>query len=79
MLPLVFVHARSVPFDMKALVKKELDNLKAQGIIESIAFSEWATPIVPVLKADKTSVRICGNWGEKISHLPVWPSIYLNN
>ena len=45
-----------------ALVEKELDNLKAQGIIEPVAFSEWAAPIVPVLKADKTSVRICGDF-----------------
>ena len=53
-----FCQARSVPFAMKILVEKELDNLISQGIIEPIAFSEWAAPIVPVLKADKTSVRI---------------------
>ena len=62
MLFLVFVklgQAMFVPFAMKTLVEKELGNLKAQGIIEPDVFSEWAAPIVSVLKADKTSVRIC--------------------
>ena len=34
-----FCQARSVPFAMKTLVEKELDNLKAQGIIEPVVFS----------------------------------------
>lgn len=36
--------------------------LEKEGIIEPIAFLEWAAPIVPVLKSDKKSVRICGNF-----------------
>ena len=32
-----------------------------QGVIEPISFSEWADPIVPVLKKDGT-VRICGDY-----------------
>ena len=46
-----FCQARSVIFAMKTLVEKDLIS---QGIIEPIGFSEWAAPIVPVLKADKT-------------------------
>ena len=64
-----FCQARSVPFAMKTLVEKELDNLKAQGIIEPVVFSEWAAPIVPVLKADKTSVRICGDFKSTINRV----------
>ena len=39
----------------------ELDWLQAQGIIEPVQFSEWAAPIVPVIKNDG-SVRICGDY-----------------
>ena len=66
---------------MKTLVEKELDNLQAQGIIEPVVFSEWAAPIVPVLKADKTSVRICGDFKltvnrvAKLDRYPI-PKIY---
>ena len=76
-----FCQARSVPFAMKTLVEKELDNLISQGIIEPIAFSEWAAPIVPVLKADKTSVRICGDFKltvnrvAKLDRYPI-PKVY---
>ena len=35
---------------MKEKVELELDHLHQQGIIEPVQFSEWAAPIVPVLK-----------------------------
>ena len=35
--------------------------MKQVGVIEPISFSEWAAPIVPVLKKDGT-VRICGDY-----------------
>ena len=31
-------------------------------MVEPVAYSEWAAPIVPVLKPDKKSVRICGDF-----------------
>ena len=46
---------------MKGKIEKELDRLVQQGAIEPICFSEWAAPIVPVLKKDET-VRICGDY-----------------
>ncbi|RXN04191.1 putative protein K02A2.6-like protein [Labeo rohita] len=56
-----FFKPRSVPFAMKHKVEKELERLQQLGIIESIQFSDWAAPIVPVLKEDGT-VRICGDY-----------------
>ena len=38
-----------------------MDRLEKQGIIEKIEFTEWAAPIVPVVKQDG-SVRICGDY-----------------
>ena len=57
-----FCQARSVPFSMRALVEREIDRLVGEGIVEPVTFSEWAAPIVPVLKADKSTIRICGDF-----------------
>jgi hypothetical protein len=37
---------------MKEAVEKEFDRLKAEGILEKVKYSEWAAPIVTVLKKD---------------------------
>ena len=52
--------ARTVPYSLKGKIEQELDRLVKQGVIEPITFSEWAAPIVTVLKEDGT-VRICGD------------------
>lgn len=46
---------------MRDLVEKELERLQLQGIIEPVKFSDWAAPIVPVLKKDG-GIRICGDY-----------------
>ncbi|XP_043917844.1 uncharacterized protein K02A2.6-like [Protopterus annectens] len=56
-----FYKPRPVPYAMKKKVETELERLTKQGIIEPVKFSEWAAPIVPVLKPDDT-VRICGDY-----------------
>lgn len=56
-----FCKARSVPYAFTAKVEQELDNLEQQGIITKVTTSDWATPIVPVIKANG-SVRICGDY-----------------
>ena len=57
-----FCKARVVPYAMRTLVEDELDKLERDGVIEPIQFAEWAAPIVPVMKGDKKSVRICGDF-----------------
>ena len=50
-----------MPYAMRAKVEQELDRLHQQGIIEPVQFSDWAAPIVPVLKQNG-SVQICGDY-----------------
>ena len=53
-----FMKACPVPYALKAKVELELDRLQRENIISPVDFSEWAAPIVPVVKQDG-SVRIC--------------------
>ena len=56
-----FCKARSVPYSMKEPMTRELARLEKLGIIERANFSEWASPLVPVPKADGT-MRMCGDY-----------------
>ena len=56
-----FFKPRTVPYAHRKAVEQELDNLQKQGIISPIDHSEWAAPIVPVLKSNG-SMRICGDY-----------------
>ena len=47
---------------MRTIVEQELDCLVSDGILEPVQFADWASPIVPALKADGRSVRICGDF-----------------
>nr|CAI5818049.1 unnamed protein product [Callosobruchus analis] len=53
--------ARPVPFALQPLVEEEIDNLVSQGVLEKVDMSEWATPIVPVVKSNG-KVRLCGDF-----------------
>ncbi|UYV76620.1 K02A2.6-like [Cordylochernes scorpioides] len=63
-----FFRARNVPYVMRNAIEKELENLEAQGVITKIERSDWATPIVPIMKKNG-HVRICGDF--KITLNPV--------
>ena len=47
---------------MRVKVEQKLDRLVKEGILELVKFADWAMPIVPVLKDEEQSVRICGNF-----------------
>ena len=51
-----FSKARPVPYAMRSKVEAELEQLVEEGTLEPVQFSEWASPIVAVVKSDKTSV-----------------------
>ena len=56
-----FHKARPVPFAMTQKVEDELNRLQESGIIRPVQFSEWAAPIVPVLKSNG-QISICGDY-----------------
>ena len=56
-----FCKPRPVPFAIKEKVEQELRRLQDEGIISPVEFSEWAAPIVPVIKTDG-KIRICGDY-----------------
>lgn len=60
--------ARPVPYAIKPKVEAELDRLEKSGVLEPVSTSEWATPIVPVMKKDGAP-RICGDF--KVTVNPV--------
>ena len=57
-----FCKARTVPFAMRSKVEEELERLVKEGSLEPVQLADWAAPIVPVLKQDCSSVRICGDF-----------------
>ena len=69
-----FCRARPVPHALKGKVEQELERLKQQKVIEPVQMSEWAAPIVPVLKTDG-SIRICGDYKMTINRAAK-PDVY---
>ncbi|RXN38376.1 putative protein K02A2.6-like protein [Labeo rohita] len=46
---------------MKERVEKEIDRLEKANIISPVTYSEWAAPVVPVIKKDST-ICLCGDY-----------------
>ena len=70
-----FYNFRSIPFSLRSRVEQELDHLEKSGVIEPIQFSDWAAPIVPVVKSNR-SVRIFGDSKltvNKVAKLDTYP------
>jgi len=62
----VFHKPHRVPYALREPVEAELRKLEENGVIKKVERSEWASPIVVVLKADQ-SVRICGDYKVSIN------------
>ena len=61
-----FVKARPAPFAIRDSLKKALDAHVADGTMVRVDTSEWASPIVPVLKPDGT-IRVCGDYSGTVN------------
>ena len=57
----VFCKSRTVPFAMKKKIQEELDKLENDGIIRKVQTSDWADPLVPVIKPTG-KLRLCGDY-----------------
>ena len=55
-----------MPFSVKEHVDTALDKLEADGIIEKVASSPWASPTVPVRKPNG-SIRVCADFSKTIN------------
>ncbi|KAJ8706686.1 hypothetical protein PYW07_012764 [Mythimna separata] len=64
----VFCRARPVPYALRKRVDDELDIMLRTGVIEPVESADWATPLVPVRKADG-GLRICADY--KVTLNPV--------
>ena len=57
----IFCKARPLPFAMKSKVQAELERLEKEGVIKKIVHSDWAAPVVPVVKPSG-KIRLCGDY-----------------
>ena len=64
-----FYKHRNIAYALRERVESELERLEKQGVIEPVKYSEWAAPIVPVLKSDQSSVHICGDYKMTINQV----------
>ena len=61
-----FMRARSVPLTIREKVEAELEQIIATSVIKPVCFSEWASPIVPVLKRNG-QIWICGDFKQTVN------------
>ena len=57
----VFFSQRTVPFALREKVEQEILRLEREGNWKKVTYSEWATPLVPIVKKDG-SIRLCGDY-----------------
>jgi hypothetical protein len=61
-----FLKARPVPYAIKNRVEAEIDRLVKEGVLRATSYSEWATPVVPIIKKSG-EVRLCGDYRSTVN------------
>ena len=61
-IPPKFYKLRPLPYAMGDKVEQQLQYLQTAGIIKPVESSEWAAPVVPILKRDEKTLRLCGGY-----------------
>lgn len=49
----IYLKHRTVPFAYRAQIEEQLERMVREDVIEPVENSEWATPVVPVVRQDK--------------------------
>lgn len=62
----IFCKARPVPFALRNKIEQEIDRLVNLGILEPVTFSDYASPVVPVLKHNG-ELRLCADYSVTIN------------
>ena len=62
-----YCKARPVPYAMRDKVEAEHQRLQEQGVIEPVTHADWAAPVVAVLKKDRETVRLCGDYKQTVN------------
>ncbi|XP_058816399.1 uncharacterized protein K02A2.6-like [Topomyia yanbarensis] len=57
----IFLKARTLPFSIRDTVEREILSMEENGILVKVNHSEWATPVVPVMKS-ANKVRLCRDY-----------------
>ncbi|XP_024875935.1 uncharacterized protein LOC112457239 [Temnothorax curvispinosus] len=57
---------RQIPYAIEALLAEELKRLESLGIIESVATSNWTSPIV-IAKKQNGKIRLCGDYSTGVN------------
>ena len=57
----IYKKSRSVAYALQPALEAELEKLQAEGILEPVEQSEWATPLVIVPKSNG-KIRVCGDF-----------------
>jgi len=72
-----FNKARPILYSKRHGVEDELERLVAEDTLKPGEYSDWAAPIVAVLKPDKKTIRTCGDFRtivnpvSKLHHYPI--------
>ena len=61
-----FLKARPVPFAIRDRVEKEISRLMAEGVLRPVSYSQWATPVVPIVKRSG-EIRLCGDYRSTVN------------
>ncbi|XP_063377580.1 uncharacterized protein K02A2.6-like [Cydia fagiglandana] len=61
-----YIKARPVPYAIKDRVEKEIDRLVHEKVLRPVSFSEWATPVVPIIKKSG-DIRLCGDYRSTVN------------
>lgn len=60
-----FYKAHPIPYAMRKKVEEELDRLVKE---EPVQFADWAASVVPVLKQDKKTLCLCGDFKQTVNN-----------